>query len=116
MIKTRLGMSYKVGDIILVKFPFTNLKKSKKRPVLIVKSENNLNDIVCFQITSNATQSNLLKIEKHDLSESVLSLDSYVKYDKCFTINTEIVDKSIAQVNNKLLDKLQTLFCQELFH
>jgi len=108
-------MSYKTGDIILVKFPFTNLKKSKKRPVLVVKSENNLNDIVCFQITSNSEQSNLLKIENSDLNNSTLSLKSYIKYDKCFTINTEIADKSIAKVNSDLLDKLKILFCNELF-
>ncbi len=63
-------MSYKTGDILLVKFPFTNLKKSKKRPVLVVKSENELNDIVCFQITSNAEQSNLLKIGNSDINNS----------------------------------------------
>ena len=108
-------MSYKIGDIILVKFPFTNLKKSKKRPVLIIKSENNLSDIVCFQITSNSEQSNLLKIDNNDLINSSLSLKSYVKYDKCFTINTEIVDKSIAKVNSNLLNKLKLLFCKELF-
>ena len=108
-------MSYEVGDIILVKFPFTNLKKSKKRPVLIVKSENELNDIVCFQITSNSEQSNLLKIENSDLNDSTLSLKSYIKYDKCFTINTEIIDKSIAKVNYNLLNKLKVLFCDELF-
>ena len=113
--KIRLGMSYEVGDIILVKFPFTNLKKSKKRPVLIVKSENELNDIVCFQITSNSEQSNLLKIENSDLNDSTLSLKSYIKYDKCFTINTEIIDKSIAKVNYNLLNKLKVLFCDELF-
>jgi len=111
----RPGMSYKTGDIILVKFPFTNLKKSKKRPVLVVKSENNLNDIVCFQITSNSEQSNLLKIENSDLNNSTLPLKSYIKYDKCFTINTEIIDKSIAQVNHNLLNKLKILFCKELF-
>ena len=115
MMKTRLGMSYKVGDIILVKFPFTNLKKSKKRPVLVVKSENELNDIICFQITSNSEQSNLLKINNNDLSNSTLSLKSYIKYDKCFTINTEIVDKPIAKVNNDLVNKLKILFCKELF-
>jgi len=108
-------MSYKLGEIILVKFPFTNLKKSKKRPVLVVKSENELNDIVCFQITSNSQQSNLLKIEDTDLDKSSLSLSSYIKYDKCFTINTSIVDKKLAKVNNKLLRKLQILFCDEVF-
>ncbi len=112
---TRLGMSYKVGDILLVKFPFTSLKKSKKRPVLVIKSENDLNDIVCFQITSNHEQSNLLAIEQRNLKNSSLSLKSYVKYDKCFTLNAEIVDKTIAQVNNNLLDELKTLFCKELF-
>lgn len=108
-------MSYKTGDIILVKFPFTNLKKSKKRPVLVVKSENELNDIVCFQITSNEKQSNLLKIENDDLDNCSLSLESFIKYDKCFTINTEIVDKGIARVNFNLLNKLKLLFCDELF-
>jgi mRNA interferase MazF len=108
-------MSYKVGDIVLVKFPFTNLKKSKKRPVLIVKEENELDDIVCFQITSNSTQASLLKIETNEFIESSLNLTSYIKYDKCFTINTQIVDKKIAKVDNTLLEKLKLLFCKELF-
>jgi len=108
-------MTYKVGDIILIKFPFTNLAKSKKRPVLVIKDENELNDIVCFQITSNSKDSNLLKINNNDLIKSNLTLESYIKYDKCFTLNTSIVDKKIATVNNKLLDNLKQLFCKEIF-
>jgi len=96
-------MSYKIGDIVLIRFPFTNLAKSKKRPVLIIKNENELNDIVCFQITSNDEQLNLLKISNNDLANSNLTLDSYIKYDKCFTLNTD------------LLKKLKILFCKEIF-
>ena len=115
MTKIRLGMSYKVGDIVLVKFPFTNLKKSKKRPVLVVKSQSDFNDIVCFQITSNSVQANLLKIENSDLDNCTLALESFIKYDKCFTISSEIVDKKIAKVNSQLLAELKNLFCGELF-
>ena len=32
-------MICKQGDIVLVKFPFTTLSKSKKRPVPVMKSE-----------------------------------------------------------------------------
>ncbi|WP_457749137.1 type II toxin-antitoxin system PemK/MazF family toxin [Sulfurimonas sp.] len=108
-------MSYSVGDILLVKFPFTNLKKSKKRPVIVVKSQDELNDIICFQITSNSEQTNLLKIENSDLDNSTLTLKSFIKYDKCFTISSEIIDKKIAKVNSRLLRELKNLFCNELF-
>lgn len=113
--KTRLGMTYSVGEVVLVKFPFTNLKKSKKRPVLVVKSQSNFNDIVCLQITSSSKQANLLKLENSDFQGDSLSLTSYVKYDKCFTIDSNIVDKSIAKVNISCLSKLKTIFCKELF-
>jgi mRNA interferase MazF len=108
-------MNYKVGDILLVKFPFTNLKKSKKRPVVVVKSENDLNDIVCFQITSKKEQTNLLEIKENDLNSSIFSINSYIKYDKCFTLSTEIVDKKIATLNSPILKELKQLFCNELF-
>ena len=115
MKRIRFGMSCKVGDIILINFPFTNLKKSKKRPVLVVKSENEYNDVVCFQITSNSKQSNIIEIKDIDLKNVKLPLKSYIKYDKCFTINTQAMDKSIAEVNATFLKEIKVLFCKELF-
>jgi len=108
-------MSYKKGDIVLINFPFTNLEQSKKRPVLIVSDENFLNDIVCFQITSKSTQSFLYRIENEDIKDGTLKLLSFVKYDKCFTLNSSIVDKKLACVNNNFMDKLKKLFCTSIF-
>ncbi len=108
-------MSYKKGDIILIKFPFTNLQQSKKRPVLIIKDENELGDFLCLQITSKDTQKMLIKVTTQDLKESNLKLLSFVKYDKCFTLNSGVVDKKLASVNDNFMDKLKTFFCEELF-
>lgn len=113
--KTRLGMSYKKGDILLVNFPFTDLINSKKRPVLVIKDENEYGDIVCFQITSKSNQSNLIKIEQNDTVGKPLKLISFVKYDKCFTIDSGIIDKKITIVNNDFLTRLKKLFCEEVF-
>ena len=102
------------GDIVLVKFPFTTLLKSKKRPVLIIKSENEYRDFVCFQITSKSDQSNLYAIDSGSIVDGDLKLRSFVKYDKCFTLNTELVDKKLASVNNDLMETLKKLFCNEI--
>jgi len=108
-------MSYKKGDIVLIKFPFTDLSNAKKRPVLIIKDENRLNDFVCFQITSKSTQEALYPIDSHNLIDGELRLVSFVKYDKCFTLSSDIVDKKLASVNSKVMNKLKELFCLEIF-
>jgi len=113
-LKMRLGMSYKKGDILLVNFPFTNLAESKKRPVLVIKDENEYGDIVCFQITSKQNQSNIIEIASIDTNES-LKLKSFVKYDKCFTIDSKIVDKKLTFINSEFLRNLKELFCKEIF-
>ena len=107
-------MICKRGDIVLIKFPFTTLLKSKKRPVLVVKSENEHHDFVCFQITSKSTQLKLHTIVDTDIEDGNLKLQSYVKYDKCFTLNSELVDKKLASVSIVLMKKLKNLFCSEI--
>ncbi len=107
-------MSYKSGDIVLVQFPYIDLKKSKKRPVLIIKDENQLNDIICFQITSNPHQSNILRINDIDFYEKKLLITSFVKYDKYFTLSSEIVDKKISSLKEDILKKIKNLFCEQI--
>jgi len=108
-------MSCRIGDILLIKFPFTNLSKAKKRPVLVIKSENEFGDFVCLQITSKSTADNLLKIEIENFKNDVLKLESYLKYDKCFTLNCEMVDKKLVEVNEEFIKKIRELFCDEIF-
>ena len=107
-------MPYKRGDIVLIRFPFTSLSQFKKRPVLIVQNENEQNDFICFQITSKKYQNNIIQVKMGDLSEGDLKLVSYVKYDKCFTLNSVIVEKKLASVNTELMEKIKLLFCDKI--
>ena len=107
-------MNYKQGDIVLIKFPFTTLSKSKKRPVLIIKDENKYGDFVCFQITSKSNQTNLYALDNSVFIENSLSLASYVKYDKCFTLNTSIIDKKLTSINKITIEEIKKLFCNEI--
>ena len=46
---------YKFGDVVLVGFPFTNLKATKKRPAVIISSQSYQQqrpDIILMAITS----------------------------------------------------------------
>jgi len=107
-------MPYKRGDILLIKFPFTTLSKSKKRPVLVMKDENEHQDFVCFQITSKSTQSHLMPIKQSDTTTGSLSLVSYVKYDKCFTLNSNLVDKKLATLSHDFMTEIKQRFCDEI--
>ncbi len=108
-------MTCNTGDILLIQFPFTNLSESKKRPVLVIKADNVHGDFICFQITSKSTSSNLLKIEQNDLKSGDLKLISFLKYDKCFTLSNQIVDKKLADVNQEFMHKIKGLFCDATF-
>ena len=108
-------MECKKGDIVMIKFPFTDLKQSKKRPVLVIKSNNEYGDFICLQITSKFTLFNSLKIEKFHINSGELKLISYLKYDKCFTLNSETVDKKLADVTEGFSDEIKRLFCDTTF-
>ncbi len=108
-------MTYSIGDILLIKFPFTNLSDAKKRPVLVIKVDHIYGDFICFQITSKSTSENLIKIESNDLYSGELKLTSFLKYDKCFTLSNQIVEKKLATVNQEFMNNLKELFCNETF-
>lgn len=109
-------MTYKKWDIILVPFPFTNLRTVKKRPALILSpdSYNSDRDVVILFITSNIDAKP--KPGDHSIEfweESGLPKPSKTKM-KFATIATSIIVKKIGSLHNsdrfEIRDKLQTFF------
>lgn len=94
-------MSYEQGDIILVPFPFTNLKKQKVRPALVVSKRNAPHsDLVICGITSqNDPKQSQVTLHAEDFVDKDLPLQSYVRTRKLVSLHQSIAIKRIARLN-----------------
>ena len=95
-------MSYKRGDVVLVRFPNSDLKTYKKRPALIVQADalvTGLPQKIVVLITSNLsrTGSTRLHIKQTDAEGLAMGLrtDSVVVADNLATVLEREIDKTI---------------------
>ncbi|MGI8419621.1 MAG: type II toxin-antitoxin system PemK/MazF family toxin [Candidatus Levyibacteriota bacterium] len=105
---------FTVGSIVLVTFPFSNLKGTKIRPALVLAHVEFDNLILC-QITSKPYSSKTaIRITSSDFSEGSLPLVSYVRPDKLFTADSTIIKntagKLSVKVESKILQSVRRLF------
>ena len=108
------GIQFKQGDILIVPFPFSDLRGLMQRPVLVIsRSEynNSGEDIITCGITSNLknTQCSVL-LNNNDLLEGEIPVKSRIKVDKLFTLEKTIVKKKIARLNNKCMVNVRKEF------
>ncbi len=91
-----------VGSVVLVSFPFSNLKGRKIRPALVL-AQVEFNNLILCQITSKSYSSKTaISIEHSDFEEGMLPLKSFVRPGKLFT-----ADRSILKSNAGMLKSNQ---------
>ena len=100
---------YKQGEIVLVPFPYSDLSASKRRPALVVVSNNLYNgrfpDIVVCVITSNLYKDNS-SVEPNDnnLQSGILPESPIIICHNLFTIEQSRIIKKFSKVKD---DKLK---------
>ena len=96
--------NYTIGEIVLLEFPFTNLKGSKVRPALVISLSNGSNDLQVAYITSEVDNYALspyaVVVEQGHLASGFIKQKSVIRCDKLITISHErIARKNVAQLN-----------------
>lgn len=84
---------YSKRDIVIIKFPFSDLVNFKKRPVVVIAEKGE--DILCCAITSNPHSEGVPITE---FEEGSLPLKSKIKYWHINTILKEFVIKKVAKL------------------
>ena len=98
------------GDIIVIDFPFSNLKESKRRPVLVLRVPKGGDVIVC-QITGSSYEKPVeIQINQSDFKQGSLKRDSFVRIDKIGSIEKSLVKYKIGSLKqekfNNILDEV----------
>lgn len=95
------------GAVILVPFPFTDLRSRKTRPALVLsdRTHNDLTgDLIVCAMTSNLANSpNSVLVDTADLKAGKLAAPSRVKVDKIVTLHHSLVRKQVAIVGDAAL-------------
>ena len=103
--------SNRIGEIVLLDFPYTNLKGSKLRPALIVGASDIQNDFLVAFVTSeveNYIGSNYaVVIEQSNIQEGFIKQKSIIRCDKLITISSDrILRDKIAYLKVSKISRL----------
>ena len=102
-------MNYGRGEIVWVKFPFTDISSTKLRPALIISNNlvNRTGDYLLMQVTSNLRKNSLsLSINNSDYSGTPLLKESELRLHKIFILNETLIAGGITNVSSSFMKKV----------
>jgi mRNA interferase MazF len=95
-------MMCKPGDLVGIPFPYSNLTTRKRRPVLVMTSPDRHGDFMGLAVTSVETEESAVALVQEDMIAGSLPRNSWIRYDKIFTLSTEIVAKTYGVIKDEL--------------
>lgn len=102
------------GDVVLIKFPFTDLSSTKVRPALIISNENynaDQEDIVLILITSNISRLSsddcLLNPSNPEFKNTGLKQASAFRVGKIQTLNKKLINSKLGFVGPNTLREIE---------
>jgi mRNA interferase MazF len=100
-------MNCRRGDVVLVLFPDSNLRTSKRRPALVVQPEHlgtGLPQTIVAMITSNMARSGhasrvVVRMDSESAKGSGLLMDSVIMTDNLATIQYSEIDRILGTLS-----------------
>ena len=113
----RLGVTFKPHDIVVVSFPFTDSSTKKRRPALVISSEEfneNHDQLILAMITTAKHSSWRSDIKLKDYAEANLIVPSIVRL-KLFTLEKSMVVRQLGYLSKKDKNAVNVSLKQYMF-
>ena len=99
------------GDIVILEFPFSNLKQVKRRPSLVIKIPKG-DDIIVCQITGKSYEKSVeIPIKIGDFDKGNLKVESYMRLDKIFSIEKSLIKYKIGSLKKEKINEIVEKIC-----
>lgn len=95
------------GDIVLLKFPFTDTKTIKRRPALIINDSND-DDIIVCRLTSKIYKTPF-DVYIDNWEKSGLRLPTVIRVHKIATLEKDMVESVMGKIDNSLKEKIRMI-------
>ena len=91
--------SYSKSEVILVKYPFSDLSGSKVRPAIIVNAQHSSQDVLIVPLTSKTTSLLAGEFVLNDWRSAGLNVESAVKRG-IYTVQRNLIVKNIGKLSS----------------
>ncbi|MGI0080326.1 MAG: type II toxin-antitoxin system PemK/MazF family toxin [Nitrososphaerales archaeon] len=100
-------------DIVLLKFPFSDLKSSKIRPALVLSNDDynsRFEDFVAVPLTTNLQlREYTILITSNELETGRLIAESKVKVDRIFSVSKKLVRIKIGRLKQETYARIKSM-------
>ncbi len=97
------------GDIVLVRYPFTDFSETKLRPALVLVPEDEEGDYILSFITSVSVQRGSFDVQILASERNGLHKDSMLRLKKMMTIHKSLIAGRIGTVSEKDLETIRRI-------
>ena len=99
-------------DIVLLRFPFSDLSGTKLRPVLVLTASNAQGDFLSVQITSQLHYALHVPLRDDDFAAGFLPKPSIVRPDKVLTLNQSLVVRRVGALTEDAGKRVKAAICR----
>jgi mRNA interferase MazF len=95
-----------VGEVVLVRFPFSDLSQSKRRPAVVLADAGRGDHIPC-QVTSKPYgDAGAIELDGRAFGSGSLRVTSYARPGKLFTASHDLVTGHVAVLTPDMLERV----------
>ncbi len=103
-------MKLDAGQVVLLPFPYTNLKTGKKRPALVLTgrdyNDTSLDVVLAYVTSQRQVGPWSITITDQDVATGRLVKDSWIRVDRLATVEQQLIQGVVAQLKPDVMRRL----------